>query len=149
MTQGKTRVRADIFQRGVRDSFAAMRGFQQWQEMMAASAMTMGLRLVDIQQKIHRNEPQDLAEWTRMFSEKNAAWWQAGVAVGRWQQALLKLWWQSPATSFTVFINLTGPQVMALSGRWTSITLRGTAEVMKPYHSRSTANAKRLSRRSN
>lgn len=145
MRRGKARVTVGTAQGAIQDSFAAARGVQQWQEMMAASAITMGLRMVAIQQKFSRNEPQDLLEWNRMFSEKNAAWWQAGAAVVTWQQALFNFWIHSPLTQLTL---LSVPQALALSGRLTGITLRGASGVMTPYHRRSTANAKRLSRKS-
>lgn len=122
----------------------------QFQEMLWASSMTIGLRLSAMGRDLSQNQPQDMVEATRMVSEKNAAWLQSGGAMSRWQNALFKNYWGRPAqvnlaAPFAMFDPAVVSKMLAGSTQWTALTLKGISQTMSPYHSKSTANARRLS----
>lgn len=123
----------------------------QWYEMVTASAMTIGFRLGAISDSLRQNEQPDMPELLRMVSEKSSAWLQGGNALLRWQESIAKHYWrQSPAfwlvpTTATAAAATTS-QLLGASTRWTALSLKGFSQVIKPYHTKSTANARRLSR---
>lgn len=132
----------------VRNSSNIFSSSLQWYEMMTASAMTIALRLDGINDNLTQNRQPDMAELLRMVSEKNSAWLQGGTALMRWQESLLKQppnAWLVPSSS-AGFATLS--QLLAYSAHWTALSLKGFSQVMKPYHASSTANARRLSRKS-
>lgn len=149
----KGSARIGVWDLPIQNGFNMLRSAGDWWEMMFASAATVGLRLGGIQQNISNNRRPDTAEFTRMVTEKNIAWWQAGLAVLEWQGALFKLYSQvasremgllAPAALGAAAV---GPQYAALPNQLAAISLRGFADIMKPYHAKSTANARRLSRK--
>jgi hypothetical protein len=146
--------RARIHQQRVHNQALAnglklFQGTRQWYEMMTASATTIGWRLAGIQQGLADSRKPGTAELTRMISEKQAAWLQANGALVRWQASVLQQAWSG--SNIWRAANLaagtaTATQWLTLSTRWTALSLSGFSQVMRPYHSRSTANARRLTR---
>lgn len=137
----------------IQNGFAVLRSASDWWEMMFASATTIGFRLGGMQKNLADSRRPDTAEFTRMITEKNIAWWQAGLAVLEWQGAMAKLYGQLAAQEMTHLAPTAlgpagvAPQYAALPNRLMALSLRGFADVMKPYHAKSTANARRLSRK--
>lgn len=136
----------------VNNSANMFRSSLQWYEMMTASALTIGFRLGGISDSLRQNEQPDMPELLRMVSEKSSAWLQGGDALLRWQESIAKHYWrQSPAfwlvpTTATTAAAATS-QLLDASTRWTALSLKGFSQVIKPYHTKSTANARRLSRK--
>jgi hypothetical protein len=95
----------------------------QAQEMMAAAALTIGLRTFAISQAMAGLRPHDHDENSRMLLEK----WRA-ASESAFASAML---W---------------PQLLAASptSAW-QVSLRMVSGGLKPYHTAVTANAKRLS----
>ena len=138
-----------IFNQALANSLRLFDGTRQWWEMMTASATTIGWRLAGIQQGLADNRQPRAAELTRMVSEKQAAWLQANGALVRWQASVLQQAWSGSNIWRTANLaagTATAAQWLTLSSRWTALSLNGFSQVMRPYHSRSTANARRLTR---
>ncbi len=137
-----------IHNQALSNSLRLFDGTRQWFEMMTASATTIGWRFAGFQQDLAGSRPRT-SELTRMISEKQAAWLQANGALVRWQASLLRQAWSGPniwrAASLAAG-RATASQWLTLSSRWTALSLNGFSQVMRPYHSRSTANARRLTR---
>lgn len=91
----------------------------RWWEMMAASGLTIGLRLSGISYKLQKNQLPDLTEMWRMGAEKNAAM----------QQSLAAL-----------------PKTLAFNPFQSQAQMQAALfELWRPFYSASTANAFRLS----
>lgn len=104
------------------DPLQAWRLAWQTQEMMAAAALTIGLRTFAMGEAMIGLRPHDHRENQRMVSEKVKA-------AGEYVQASALLW----------------PKLMAASpaAAW-GVGLRLASGGLRPYHSRATANAARL-----
>lgn len=121
----------------------------QWMEMLTASTATIGLRLAGINQSVQNNEIPDGAEMLRMVTEKNKALLKSTLAAGEWQAAYRSKSWpdfQLPWQAFNYNV-FDAPNLLAQSIQWHKMMLNGFAKTMRPYHSASTANAARLSRK--
>lgn len=122
----------------------------EYYEMLFASSMTIGLRLSAMGQSFAEQKPQDMVELNRMVAEKNAAFLDAGMAMARWQDSAVKNYQKSPSqfwigSSLSAFDPSVVSKMLAGSTQWTALTLKGLSQTMKPYHTKSTANARRLS----
>jgi hypothetical protein len=127
--------------------YALFSGYIKWYEMSWASALTIGLRLGAIQQDIALRRVPDFVELGRMVNEKALAWQQAGQALFSSQQALSKLFLDELLKAKPTRFDNFPPVFFGVPARWTALMLRGADEVMDPYHEKSIANARRLSRK--
>lgn len=131
------------------NSVSMYRNSVQWYEMMTASAMTIGLRLTAIDEDLKNNRTPDQKELQRMVTEKNNAMMKSAFAMADWQGALLKNakpGWPAvyPKTLFNTGISFWST-MLAQNIQIASTMLKGYSQVLKPFHSASTANAFRLS----
>lgn len=122
----------------------------QYYEMLFASSMTIGLRLSAMGQSFAEQKPQDVLELNRMVAEKNAAFLDAGMALAQWQDSAMKNYQKSPGqfwmgSPLSAFDPNAVSKMMADTTQWTALTLKGMSQTIKPYHTKSTANARRLS----
>ncbi len=139
--------------------FSMYRNSLQWYEMLAASAATIGMRLTSINDDLKRNRLPDQIELQRMITEKNKAMTKSAFALADWQSSLVRT--SAPGKSGKLDWPLTNPSALWTSGfnsgfsLWSDMMarnielsgamLKGYAQVLKPFHSASTANAFRLS----
>lgn len=102
-------------------------------EMLTAAAVTIGLRTTAMGAAWQGWRPHDHRENTRMVTEKMAAAGEFAAAAGSnmiaMQTEMLRLWTDVGAWS-----------------RLATLGLSGYSAMLKPYHTRTTANAKRLGR---
>lgn len=103
-------------------------------EMLAAAAVTIGLRTTAMGAAWQGWQPHDHRENTRMVTEKMTAAGELAAAAGSsmiaMQTEMLRLWTDAGAWN-----------------RLATLSLSGYTAMLKPYHSRTTANAKRLGRK--
>jgi hypothetical protein len=116
-----------------------------WGEMMTASATTIGLRGAGLAAGMADPRLADPVEARRMVAEKVTAAGASAAAgaasLAATQRRLATAWldvWRVPAVPAAPWI-----LPLALATLW----LDGADKAMRPYHRRSTANARRLGRR--
>ena len=131
------------------NSIGMYRNSLQWYEMMTASAMTIGMRLTSIDDDLKKNRIPDQKELQRMVVEKNDAMMKSTSALADWQGALLKNTkpgWPAvnPNALFSTGLSFWST-MLAQNIEVASTMLKGYSQVLKPFHSASTANAFRLS----
>lgn len=150
MPRKKNTDSAKMLQTMMDNAASLTRSTVQYYEMLFASSITIGLRLSAIAQSYAQQKPQDMVEINRMVSEKNAAFLDAGSAVARWQDSAFKNYQKSPnplwvTAPLSKFDPVAMSKLLAAPTQWTALTLKGLSQTMKPYHTKSTANARRLS----
>lgn len=141
---------AKTLQTMMQNSVDLTKSSMQYYEMLMASSVTIGLRLSAIGQDYVQKKPQDISELNRMVSEKSSAFLDAGTAVARWQDSAFRSYQKSPGqfwmgSPLNAFDPSVVSKMLADQTQWTALTLKGFSQTMKPYHTKSTANARRLS----
>lgn len=131
-----------------------------WGEMLAASALTIGFRSTGLARGLLDPRLADPAEGMRMVSEKMGAAAESSrsgsTSLARLQRTATAAWfeqwrnWQVlQANAARAFLfPYRWPQPLAMTS-WTSLmsqALGANSRAMRPYHRRSTANARRLGR---
>lgn len=129
------------------NSFNMYESSLRWWEMMTASAMTIGLRTTSIGESLNKNKLPDAVEFNKMVTEKSDAMAKGGAALADWQSSLMKHYGSSknnllPLTSASPAVM---SDLFASNVRLAGLMLNGYAQLLKPFHSASTANAFRLS----
>lgn len=132
------------------NAFDLYRNSLHWYEMMAASATTIGLRLSGIHQSLQNNEIPDPVEMLKMVTEKNQAMMKSTSAANKWRASALKPYpwpqFTNPWQAFD-FGSSAASDMMAQNAQWSKMMLNGFSRTMSPFHSASTANAARLTRK--
>ena len=117
----------------------------QWCEMVAASSMTIAMRLSGIGYKWQTGRPQDMTEMWRMVAEKNQAVLKSADAAAHWQSAAQQ-WtkamapWQGGGTGSGAATDFMTGQL-----QFGQAMLKAFSSSMQPFHKASTSNAFRLS----
>lgn len=148
MTIDPFRTWSDLWRAGL----AGMTEAARLGEMTLASAAVIGHRAHVIADACRDPAGADLPELSRMVAEKNAAFVEAGVDAARdlaRLQADLGRQWSAWAQMMTGTPPTAGA-LAALAARQTAILTAATGaagKMMRPYHRRAAANAKRLGRR--
>ena len=129
------------------NAFSLYRNSLNWMEMLSASASTISTRMNNLQNDAANNKPPDLIELSRMVTEKNSAFLVSGQAMLEWQKTIMNAWCSAPTVWGALGSAHSAPSAISNQLRWSEIMLSGFAKTLKPYHSTTTANAKRLNKK--
>lgn len=131
------------------NAFAWYRNSLQWYEMVNASAATIALRLGDINSSLQKNEIPDGVELSRMVTEKSQAMIKSATAAGRWHSSASKPWpWPTTLPWQTADFGMAAAQdLLAQQAQWSKMMLHGFSNTLRPFHTATTANAARLSKK--
>lgn len=128
-----------------RNAVAAINHLVQLQEVAAASAITISLRMLSWYETNPLLASSD-SENRRMWQEKQDAFNLSSNATVHWQEAWATQFarqWQSVLAPTRVSQDRWATD----TNRWVEIWLTGANAMLKPYHTRSTGNARRLSQK--
>ncbi|HEV7370492.1 hypothetical protein [Arenibaculum sp.] len=133
--------------------FDIWRNVWRWSEMMTASAITIGIRSTGIAAGLVDPRRTDARENARMVTEKMQAASQSAVAaseaVVEMQRQVADAWMRhwGAITKASTTPGVAAPTLWTLPMALAVAGVAATESMMGPYHSRSTANAKRLGRK--